>query len=212
LFCEGLIRIVSADAAFIVVRPEAARDPLPALHSLNAHIVVLDSRMHRALELCARLRDVGPVVVFVAAPDEDKWCLEALSAGARGILGKGASPDDLVKALRFVSEGQIWTSRPVMTAWIARIPPTSTIADNDVGVGHRLSRRELEVFRYAATGLGNKELAARMAISEATVKVHLTHIFQKLGLRGRAELAAAYHGILPRHTQHTSSSPLDRSA
>ena len=53
-----------------------------------------------------------------------------------------------------------------------------------------------ESLRYAAAGLGNKEVASRLSISEATVKVHLTHIFQKLGLRGRGELAAAYHGLL----------------
>jgi hypothetical protein len=45
--------------------------------------------------------------------------------------------------------------------------------------------------------MGNKELAVALSISEATIKVHLTHIFQKLGLRGRGELAAAYHGLLP---------------
>jgi len=61
----------------------------------------------------------------------------------------------------------------------------------------RLSDREREVFRHAATGLSNRELAKRLAISQATVKAHLTSIFQKLGLRGRAELAAAYHGMLP---------------
>jgi DNA-binding CsgD family transcriptional regulator len=60
----------------------------------------------------------------------------------------------------------------------------------------QLSRREREIFREAATGLGNKELAARLDIGEATVKAHLTHIFQKLGVRGRAELAAVYYGGL----------------
>ena len=59
----------------------------------------------------------------------------------------------------------------------------------------RLSRREREVLRHAATGVGNKELAHRLSISEATVKVHLTHIFQKLGVPGRAALAAAYHQV-----------------
>jgi DNA-binding CsgD family transcriptional regulator len=60
-------------------------------------------------------------------------------------------------------------------------------------VDARLSRREREVLRHAATGISNKELAARLDISEATVKVHLTRIFQKLGISSRAALAATYH-------------------
>ena len=61
-----------------------------------------------------------------------------------------------------------------------------------------LSEREREVMRLAAEGMGNREMADRLAISQATVKVHLGHIFQKLGVRGRAELAAAYHGVIRR--------------
>jgi DNA-binding NarL/FixJ family response regulator len=70
----------------------------------------------------------------------------------------------------------------------------------EVILEHRLSTRETEVFRHAATGVGNKELADRLAISQATVKVHLTHIFQKLGVQSRAELAAAYHGLIASNT------------
>ena len=55
--------------------------------------------------------------------------------------------------------------------------------------------REREVFRHAATGLSNKEMADRLDISRATVKAHLTQIFQKLGVSGRAQLAAVYHGL-----------------
>ena len=51
------------------------------------------------------------------------------------------------------------------------------------------------MYRYTAAGLSNKELADRLSISEATVKVHLTHIFRKLGVRSRGELAAAYFGV-----------------
>lgn len=51
------------------------------------------------------------------------------------------------------------------------------------------------MFHHAAMGAGNKQVAKQLAISESTVKVHLTHIFQKLGVSGRAQLAAAYHGL-----------------
>ena len=73
-----------------------------------------------------------------------------------------------------------------------------------------LSHREREVFQHAATGKGNKELAVTLAVSEATIKVHLTRIFQKLGLRGRAELAAADHGLLPHQGSQGSRARLSR--
>jgi DNA-binding NarL/FixJ family response regulator len=118
------------------------------------------------------------------------------AAGARGILTTSARPADLVKALRMVHQGEIWARRQVMAAWIEHLARDyRDRSDGESLLAGRLSDREREVFRLAATGLGNKELAERLAISQATVKVHLTHIFQKLGLRGRAELAAAYHGL-----------------
>lgn len=198
LFCEGLCRILATEPAFVVVRTEHRSD-LPALRALNLHIAVVDSRMQNALDLCPGLGSDGMAVVFVATPNDDAWSLDALCAGARGVLEKSARPEDLIKALVFVSEGQIWSSRPVMAAWFARLAAAEKRSEK-IGraVEHRLSERELEVFRHAATGLGNKELAEKLSVSEATIKVHLTHIFQKLGLRGRAELAAAYYGLLPR--------------
>ena len=71
-----------------------------------------------------------------------------------------------------------------------------------------LSEREREVLVHTATGLSNKELADRLGISEGTVKAHLTSIFQKLGVRGRTELAAAYHGIIPHPIDAAPGRPL----
>jgi DNA-binding CsgD family transcriptional regulator len=62
----------------------------------------------------------------------------------------------------------------------------------------------MEVFRQAAAGLSNKEVAARLTISQATVKAHLSRIFQKLGLRRRSELVATYHGLVPPAPNRTS--------
>lgn len=123
------------------------------------------------------------------------------------MLSKRAGPEDLLKAIRAVCDGQIWSSRRVLAAWLAHLttpaafaPPTPVAYE----LYSLLSHREREVFRHAATGKGNKELAVELAVSEATIKVHLTRIFQKLGLRGRAELAAAYHGLLPHHDRNGS--------
>ncbi|HEY0593469.1 MAG TPA: response regulator transcription factor, partial [Thermoanaerobaculia bacterium] len=127
----------------------------------------------------------------------DGWAAEALDVGARGIFARETTPDDLQTAIQIVHDGLIWARRRVITTRIDQLAAKITAAARSVDLlEQRLSLREREVFRHAATGLGNKQLARRLDISEATVKVHLTHIFQKLGVSGRAELAAAYHGIV----------------
>ncbi len=189
LFSDGLLRILGADATLRIVTMQDAAD-----------IILVDGRMdgalHSTIRMCAAFkRDAGPAVIFVAAPDDDDWALEALAAGARGILLRNATTADMTMAIRMVSDGVIWARRRVISARLDHLDGSGTRAA-DRTLEKRLSIREREVFRQAATGLGNKQLARRLDISEATVKVHLTHIFQKLGVRGRAELAAAYHGIL----------------
>ena len=197
LFGEGLLRIIGAEGSLAAVGHDEKAALGPALRAARPDVLLVDSRMEGALDLCATLkRDRGPAIVLVAADDGDEWGMGALVAGARGILAKSARPADLVKAVRVVHEGQIWARRHLMAEWMARVPEAATRPAGESMVGG-LSERESEIFRNAAAGLSNKELADRLAISEATVKAHLTRIFQKLGLRGRTELAAAYHGIIP---------------
>ena len=167
----------------------------PALRSLRPEVLVVDSRMEGALELCAALKhEGGPAVVLIAAEACDAWLIRALRAGARGVLTKGARAEDLIKAVRVVHEGQIWAPRQLMAEWAAQVATSPGVPPGEA-MCERLTSRETEIFRYAAGGLSNKEMADRLAISLATVKVHLSHIFQKLGLRGRTGLAAAYHGL-----------------
>src|SRR5688572_33292132 len=155
--------------------------------------------MERALDRCAAVkRDGGPRVILVATPTDPEWVTHALAAGARGILAKSARAEDLLKCVRVVHEGQIWASRRAIEAWAESMAGGAPRRASAAGLERDLSEREREVLRHAAAGLGHRELAERLAISQATVKVHLGHIFQKLGLRGRAELAAAYHGVIRR--------------
>jgi DNA-binding NarL/FixJ family response regulator len=97
-----------------------------------------------------------------------------------------------------VHAGSIWARRRWVDAALTWLAAARHRPAPGLELHARLSEREREVFRYAAAGLGNKQLAERLYISEATVKVHMTHIFQKLGVTGRAELAAAYHGLIAR--------------
>ena len=198
LFCEGVLRLLPGDIALEVTMFENGA-LTPALRMIQ-DIVLLDARVTGSLTTCAVLSSPrGPSIIFVSAPDDDRWAEHALSVGARGILTKTSQGTELAKAIRIVSEGGIWARRRWLAASLehlsSAVRPKSSSAPAQLA--SRLTQREREVFHYAAMGAGNKELADRLGISESTVKVHLTHIFQKLGVNGRAELAAAYHGLLP---------------
>src|SRR4051812_26820274 len=188
---------INADGAYIAVAFTNGAGLRLTLASTHPEFVVVDQQLPGALSVCADVsRAEGPRVI-VANVDADDGALDALSAGARGVVFATAPPDDIVKALRVVANNQVWAPRQVIVAsWIRLRTEHEKRTAAELALAERLSTREREVFRYAAAGLGNKQVADRLSISEATVKVHLTHIFQKLGLRGRGELAAAYHGLL----------------
>jgi DNA-binding NarL/FixJ family response regulator len=136
--------------------------------------------------------------LLFAAPGDAAYCRDALCAGASGVLPKHADAGELAEAIRVVHQGSVWAPRRVMASCIKHLLTASVERQNGSRMlEEKLSHREREIFRQAATGLANKELAALLSIGEATVKAHLTHIFQKLGVRGRAELAAVYHGATP---------------
>ncbi len=175
--------------------PDIARRSLKAA---APELVVLDYGFGNSLGLCAAFSDgrcLGTVVVGV--PDDADADVEALLAGARGIVYAREGLEPVVRAARGVADGLVWAPRRVVAdAWQRFKRELDARQAGEAVLAARLSARERQVFQFAASGLGNKEVADRLSISEATVKVHLSHIFQKLGLRGRGELAAAYHGII----------------
>jgi len=189
LLSEGLLRIIDAAGTFLIVDDKASPD-----------VVLLDCRNDGSLATCAARKPAGGArIILIGAPDNDSWASDALAAGARGILIRSAGHEEMIAAINSVHEGLIWARRRVISARIDHLSGLSGEKQTSESLlAQRLSIREREVFHAAATGLGNKELAGRLEISEATVKVHLTHIFQKLGVQGRAELAAAYYGLVQR--------------
>lgn len=198
LFRSGLHRLLGTDRSFLVteIKTLPIRD---ALRRSAAHIFLVDAHVTGALEICRELRLNGerPWVILAGADGNDRWAVEALKAGVRGILPKSATVENLIKALRVVHQGEVWaTSRAIaqtMAELAARAaPPTA----GKLAFHQRLSRREQEIVQLVVEGLSNLEAANRLGITEATVKAHLTHIFQKLALRGRTQLAACYHGQL----------------
>lgn len=194
LFSDGLVQVLSEQSDFSVTTCRTSELSLAEL-GRDHHIILVDAR-YEGVWMRGRAIPDGAIVIFVGATEDDAWATMVLSAGARGILTRTANRDDLVNAIRIVHSGGIWARRRWLNACVLHIVGASKhrLATLDT-VDTRLSRREREVLQHAATGVGNKELADRLSISEATVKVHLTHIFQKLGVPGRAALAAAYHQV-----------------
>jgi DNA-binding NarL/FixJ family response regulator len=129
--------------------------------------------------------DPGARILILTTFDLDEYVYEALRAGASGFVLKDDPPEQLLAAVRTVSHGDALLS-PAITKRVIRqfarrprpAPP------KELG---ELSERERDVFRLIADGLSNGEIAQELYISETTVKTHVTHILQKLGLRDRVQ-------------------------
>ena len=197
LFRSGLRRLLGTDRSFLVVGEVTAPPVRELLRSRFPQILLVDAQIEGALDFCRELRlnGVRPWVILAAADRDERWAVEALKTGVRGILPKSAAVEILLKAIRVVHQGELWASKRVIALTVGELaarsvnPPVGKLA-----FGKRLSPREQEIVQLIVGGLSNLEAANRLGITEATVKAHLTHIFQKLALRGRAQLAARYNG------------------
>lgn len=199
IFSDGLRRIITTDASLIYIALPPGMPIEAAVTSAATDVLLLDVRVENAYQVCERLQQAEGhrPVILVQLPVDDAPATQALATGARGILQHNARPADVPLAIHTVARGEVWAPRHiVVAAWLHALNPVAAKRDARLNFdAAHLTSRELEVLHHAAAGLGNRELAERLAISEATVKVHLTRVFQKLGLRGRARLAAIYHDV-----------------
>ena len=173
-------------------------------------ILLVDAQIEGALDVCRELRlnGIRPWVILAGADEHERWAVEALKTGVRGILPKSASVENLLKAISVVHQGEVWASNRVIPLIVAEL--TARLVNPRVGklaFCERLSPREQEIVHLIVRGLSNLEAATRLGIAEATVKAHLTHIYQKLALRSRAQLAARYHAAFPAPSRGTGGAP-----
>jgi DNA-binding NarL/FixJ family response regulator len=166
----------------------AADEPVPAR---LRPVVLVDPLIPDILAVCSALEasPERPRIILVGVEAAEDFGVQALRAGVRGIVGPAATLAELVKAIRVVHDGQVWAPKQVVARALDVLreghPSASPAA---------LTAREEEIVRHVAKGLRNREIAAMVAISEATVKAHLTEVFRKLGVRGRTQLAMRYQG------------------
>jgi DNA-binding NarL/FixJ family response regulator len=183
---DGLSGMFTADPGFEVLGE--AGDGVEAVRlaqALRPDVILMDLRMPEmdgvsAIAELAR-RGVPSRVLVLTTYDTDSHVLSAIEAGATGYLLTDAPRAELLRAVRAAARGEAVLSPSVATLLMGRV------RSPDAGP---LSQRELEVLALVAGGSTNREAAARLFLSEATVKTHLLHIYAKLGVSDRAAAVA----------------------
>jgi DNA-binding NarL/FixJ family response regulator len=167
-------------------------------------VVLMDLRMPRCdgVEATRRLTAEQPEVrvVVLTTYADDTSVFAALEAGARGYLTKDAGAGEIAQAIRTVHAGEALLDPSVQRRLLESLrAPAATVAPEPPGpLPDGLTQREAEVLGLIAGGLSNQEIAARLHVSETTVKTHINNLFSKTGVRDRAQAVRyAYgHGLV----------------
>ncbi|MFF0739410.1 response regulator [Streptomyces sp. NPDC004111] len=200
---RGLSLILAPDPSFEVVgEAEDGGRAVALAERLRPDVVVMDIRMP-VLDGVAATRELaaavpGCRVLALSTFDMDEYVVGALRAGAYGFLPKDSSPEELAAAIRTVHTGEAVVAPRLLTrlisAYVRTAPAPARPPHGETGA---LTPREAEVWRLMATGLDNAEISRTMDLSVSTVKNYITSIFDKLGVRDRAQaVIAAYESGL----------------
>ena len=176
----------------VVAEAEDGQQAIDAVRRHRPAVVLMDIQMPGLDGLEATRRILGQGgnqtrVLILTTFERDEYVFEALQVGASGFLLKTAPPEDLLTAVRVVSQGEALLSPSVTRRVIQEVTRHQRRAPRSPELD-RLTQRELEVLRLLAEGRSNAEIAAELYLSEATVKTHTSSILSKLGLRDRVQV------------------------
>lgn len=180
---SGLVASLELDDAISVIGEiERGEDAVAAYQRLRPRVVLMDLQLPGLSGIGAtaalRAHDPGARVLIFSTFGRDDDIQAALDAGALGYLQKSASRDELLTALRTVAQGR------------RHLSPDLTRRLNARRLGPTITPREREILAFIANGRANKEIAALLAVSEDTVKRHVSHILEKLDVNDRAQATA----------------------
>lgn len=190
--CEGLQAILSTDREIHVAG--TARDGAEALEIIaraRPDVVLMDLKMPlmNGVQATGRIRAQYPEVkvLVLTTYDADEWVFDAIRSGANGYLLKDTPRERLIAAVKEVAQGKTPVDPDVAGKLFARVVDTPAAADAQLAA--ELSEREREVLGLIARGLTNGDIAARLHLSEGTVRNYVSAIFAKLGVSDRTQAA-----------------------
>jgi two-component system nitrate/nitrite response regulator NarL len=208
LFRRGLVSLLSQDSRFSVVGEAGdIGEAFRILSHQEPDLLLLDNHLPgvKGVEAIVSLKQGHEnlrILMLTVSEDEDDLA-NALQNGADGYLLKTLESDQLCEAIVKVAEGQSVVSPEMMSKLVSalRQPSVPSAIESDNGhplkVLERLSPREMEIFLLIAKSLSNKHIARDLDIAETTVKIHIQHIFKKLEMTSRVQVAVlvATHGL-----------------
>jgi DNA-binding NarL/FixJ family response regulator len=167
---------------------------LASIERLRPDLVLLDIRMPGVDGLACleqiRARAIAPAVVMVTLYDDRRYILEAIRRGAAGYLLKDATTDEVISTLRSVADGRLAIDPQLLREALSRSDDAALSAPpRERAAIHNLTPREHDVLTLVAEGMTNKEIGARLSISEDTVKKHVQSLIWKLRAADRTQAA-----------------------
>lgn len=194
IFRDGLRRLLEDEPTFSIVGEAAnGREVVRLVHEHRPDVVLLDLAMPGASGLDA-LRELAAAghtarVVMLTASIDNTDAVTAIRLGARGVVLKEAATQVLIAGINRVMAGEYWVGQGGAASRSGALEPLLGVGQSAFPATFDLTAREREIVAAVVSAFSNKEIARKFAITENTVKHHLTNIFNKLGVANRLELA-----------------------
>lgn len=191
----GLKKLLE-DEYEVVCTARNFREALENIPSSGAELVLIDVHLpgKSGVELLQALKEKMPSALFImlTVEEDEEIIFRAIREGARGYILKHNPPEVLLKSLKACMNGEVLWGEEIYLKVMGKLRrgvPFEVDKADLSSLADLLSEREFEIVQLVIQGLGNREIAEKLFISENTVKNHLSRIFQKLGVKDRVELA-----------------------